>query len=450
MLVDELRATEYAHLTRTSGVYLDYTGAGAVAQSQLRAHVERLSRSCYGNPHSDNPTSAASTKLVESARRAVLRFVNADPAEYAVIWTANATAAIRLVGEALPVQRLILTADNHNSVNGLREYARGRQAAVDYIPISQDMRTDGADVGRALEGRAGLFAYPAQSNFSGVKHPLSWIGAAQERGHAVLLDAAAYVPANRLDLSRFQPEFVAVSWYKVFGYPTGVGSLIVKRSAWNLLSRPWFSGGTIRVVSVAGDWHVPMDDESAFEDGTLNFLSIPDVEVGIDWVEGIGIDEIGSRTSDLTLSLLDGLTALKHANGNPLVRVYGPLDGRDRGPTVAFNFLDPAGEVVDERIVAGMAYAHGFSLRTGCFCNPGAAEAALNLPADLLRDERLPRVSTFDGYVEMLGAPSGGAIRVSLGVASNADDVERFLGFAAGTFCDAPQDRYGLAPRIRC
>lgn len=59
-------------------------------------------------------------------------------------------------------------------------------------------------------------------------------------------------------------------------------------------------------------------------------------------------------------------------------------------------------------------------------------------------------MSTFDDYVDLLGAPSGGAIRVSLGVASHADDVDRFLGFAAGTFCDVRQDRGGLAPRVRC
>src|SRR5690242_14377100 len=115
MRVEDLRATEYAHLSAGGGVYLDYTGAGAVAAAQLRAHVERLSGACYSNPHSDNPTSAASTALVESARRAVLAFLNADPAEYAVIFTANATNAIRLVGEAFPFgpARLILTADNH-------------------------------------------------------------------------------------------------------------------------------------------------------------------------------------------------------------------------------------------------------------------------------------------------------------------------------------------------
>ena len=91
----------------------------------------------------------------------------------------------------------------------------------------------------------------------------------------MLLDAAAYVPANRLDLSAVRPEFVAVSWYKVFGYPTGVGCLLARRDALARLRRPWFSGGTIWGVSVQGGWHRMLDDEGAFEDGTLNFLSHP-------------------------------------------------------------------------------------------------------------------------------------------------------------------------------
>src|SRR5437660_1416832 len=46
-----------------------------------------------------------------------------------------------------------------------------------------------------------LLAYPAQSNFTGVQHPLEWIEEAQMRGWDVILDGAAFVPTNRLDLS---------------------------------------------------------------------------------------------------------------------------------------------------------------------------------------------------------------------------------------------------------
>src|ERR1700728_4027940 len=101
-VLDDLRASEYAYLDAGGHIYLDYTGAGLPAQAQLAEHVARVSGGCFGNPHSQNPTSAASTELVERARRSELAYFNAPPEEYAVIFTPNASGACRLVGEAYP------------------------------------------------------------------------------------------------------------------------------------------------------------------------------------------------------------------------------------------------------------------------------------------------------------------------------------------------------------
>jgi selenocysteine lyase/cysteine desulfurase len=466
--LDELRSVEYSYLDESGHVYLDYTGAGLAATSQLQAHAARISAGCFGNPHSENPTSSASTRLVDEARTAVLRHFNTTTDDYAVIFTPNATGACRLVGEAYPFghrSRLVLTADNHNSVNGLREFARARGARVGYVPMTEPgLRVSEADVLTALcagrGSRRGLFAYPAQSNFSGVQHPLNWVPRAQEAGYDVLLDAAAYVPANRLDLSAVRPQFVAVSWYKVFGYPTGVGTLLVRRDALPRLRRPWFSGGTIWGVSVHGGWHRMLEDEGAFEDGTLNFLSIPDVTFGLNWISGIGTDLIHRRVSMLTGWLLQSLRRLKHSDGTPLIRLYGPADVTRRGGTVSLNFLDPAGRVVDERSVARDAAAAGISLRTGCFCNPGAGERAFGLSRKDVRGPWLlalagrgflrEGMTTVDDYLGWIGLPSGGAVRVSLGLASNLADVEAFLDFAERTYRDREPDLAGLAPRLRC
>ncbi|HKD96430.1 MAG TPA: aminotransferase class V-fold PLP-dependent enzyme [Micromonosporaceae bacterium] len=451
--IDELRAREYPQLDQDGQVYLDYTGAGVYAQAQLRAHHDRLATGAYGNPHSENPTSTASTELVDSARRAVLAFLSASPDEYAVIFTPNATGACRLVGEAYPFGRgrdLVMTYDNHNSVNGIREHARRAGARRQYIPATPpELRVDDAAVSRALR-RRGLFAYPAQSNFTGVQHPLRWVAAAQEAGYDVLLDAAAFLPTNALDLSAVRPDFVPISWYKVFGYPTGIGCLVARRGALARLRRPWFAGGTIAAVSVAGEWHQLLTDESAFEDGTVDFLNIPDVEFGLSWITSIGIDTIRRRVRDLTGLLLERLVETRHTNGRPLVRVYGPTGTRDRGGTVAFNFLTPDGAVVDERLVAREASARGLSLRTGCFCNPGAGEGAFDIGPRRLRASRRWSVRTIDEYLDALGLPTGGAVRVSLGLMSNLPDVERFLDFATETYRDRHTGNTQLAPRLRC
>ena len=452
--LDTLRATEYAHLDRSGDVYLDYTGAGVPAAAQVAAHVARLTGSCYGNPHSENPTARASDDLVASARCAVLRHLNASPDEYAAIFTPNATAACRLVGEAYPFdagRALVLTFDNHNSVNGIRQYARDRGADVRYAPVRPPaLRVEERDVVAALAGGRGLFAFPAQSNFTGVRHPLRWVRLAQELGYDVLLDAAAFLPTGRLDLSAVPADFVCVSWYKVFGYPTGLGCLVARREALSRLRRPWFAGGTIVAVSVQPDWHLLLNGESAFEDGTLNFLSIPDVEFGLSWVDGIGMDVIECRVACLTGWLLDRMRDLRHSNGRPMVRVYGPPELRDRGGTVAFNFLAPDGALVDERLVAAESAAAGFSLRTGCFCNPGAGEGAFGLGDSSLKGSGDWGVRTVDEYLTLMGLSTGGAIRVSFGLASTFEDVERFLAFAARTYRDRVADTAGLAPRLRC
>jgi selenocysteine lyase/cysteine desulfurase len=161
----------------------------------------------------------------------------------------------------------------------------------------------------AAARRRGLLAYPAQSNFTGVQHPLSWIQTAHEHGYDVLLDAAAYVPSNALDLSVVKPDFVPVSWYKVFGYPTGAGCLIARREALGRLWRPWFAGGSVYLASVQGDWHTLAPGEARFEEGTLSFLQIPDLESGLSWVSGIGIEVIHQQVMCLTGWLIDRLAA---------------------------------------------------------------------------------------------------------------------------------------------
>jgi selenocysteine lyase/cysteine desulfurase len=508
-LLDRLRATEYSYLEAGGHVYLDYTGAGLPAQAQLSAHAERIHDRCFGNPHSENPTSAASTELIERARLAVLAHFNAPPDEYAAIFTPNATGACRLVGEAYPFgprTRLILTYDNHNSVNGIREFARARGAITQYVPFcSPELRVDDDAIrqalarprpgqvgaawriarsgvapwaGRGLRARRqqslaqeevrdadrsvaarsgaadprrrGLFAYPAQSNFSGVQHPLRWIETAHEHGYDVLLDAAAYLPSNRLDLSVVKPDFMPVSWYKVFGYPTGVGCLIARQEALGRLWRPWFAGGSVNVASVGGDWHTPAANEARFEDGTLSFLQIPDLESGLSWVNGIGMDLIHQRVMCLTGWLIDRLGALRHGNGAPMARIYGPANTRERGGTVAFNLLDPGGCVIDERAVAQATAAAGISIRTGCFCNPGAAEGAFQLSKAAWRRALRGQARTLDQFVDLLGLPSGGALRASVGLASNVRDVERFLAFVELTYRDRVVDTAGLAPRLGC
>ncbi|MBL8056498.1 MAG: aminotransferase class V-fold PLP-dependent enzyme [Anaerolineales bacterium] len=436
--LDQLRAADYARLDREGHIYLDYTGGGLYAETQVRAHQALLLSRTFGNPHSSNPTSLAMTEAVEGARRTILEFFNAAPQEYAVVFTANASGALKLVGEAYPFQpggNYLLTFDNHNSVNGIREFARAKGATVTYAPVlPPDLRLDAAKLTALLKlgGREPkLFAYPAQSNFSGVQHELGWVARAQAQGWDVLLDAAAFAPTNRLDLAAVRPDFVSLSFYKLCGYPTGVGALIAKRSALAKLRRPWFAGGTIEVASVQGDKFYFHEGPEAFEDGTLNYLSLPAVAMGLRHLQQVGLDRIHTRVQCLTGWLLEALTALRHATGAPLVRVYGPTTTVARGGTVTFNVYGADGHFVDHRLVEQRANARQISLRTGCFCNPGGGELALGISAEELTSCFITHSRmTIDEFRRCIDDKSTGAVRVSLGLASTFADVYTFVDFA--------------------
>jgi selenocysteine lyase/cysteine desulfurase len=437
--LDTLRETEYGRLDRQDHVYLDYTGGSLYPESLLRDHMALLEGDVFGNPHSKNLTSMHMTTLVEHAREYVLKYFNANPDEYVAIFTPNATGALKLVGESYPFApggNYLLTSDNHNSVNGIREFARARGAIVTYIPsVPPDMRVDPRTLHEALAlarpGAHNLFAYPAQSNFTGVQYSLEWIAEAQACGWDVLLDAASFVPTNRLDMGKWHPDFVDISFYKIFGYPTGTGCLLARHTALQKLRRPWYAGGTITFSSVMGDGHYLTPGSAGFEDGTVNYLNLPAVELGLKLIESVGIETIRTRVKCLTGWLIDQLLALRHSNGRPLVHLYGPTNTYQRGGTVQVNFFDPNSRMIDCAVVERMANEARISLRAGCHCNPGAREIALGFTAEELavcfkEQDR----STFAQFLRIIEGKMTGALRASIGLVSNFADVYAYVQFA--------------------
>ncbi|MEO8337303.1 MAG: aminotransferase class V-fold PLP-dependent enzyme [bacterium] len=436
-----LREREFARLDAEGHAYLDYTGSALYPRSLVDAHASMLCGAVLGNPHAENPASLASSSGIGEARERVLQFLDADPAEYVVCFTANATAAIALVASGFrfgPEAPLVLTADNHNSVNGIREYALRAGAEVHYLPLDEELRLASPTFGRPeqRDGAAfphftrGLFAYPAQSNFSGVKHPLSLVGEAQSLGFRVLLDGAALLPMTPLSLRQCPADFVALSFYKMFGYPTGIGALAARRDSLAELQRPWFSGGTVEFVSVQNRMHALRGGEEGFEDGTSNFLGIAAIPPGFDYLESLGLGNVERHATGLALELIEHLTSARHRNGGALAEVYGPRDGECRGATVAFNLLDDHGGVVPYALVEQAARDARVSVRGGCFCNPGASEAAFRFPADEMA--RCLTATKADGWsVQRFGECMRdypvGAVRASFGAPSNTSDMRRLM-----------------------
>ena len=427
--VEQLRAQEYARLDATGHVYLDWAGAGICSESQRRHHRELLGQT------------QLSSGGFERARARVLAHFNAQPGEYAVVFTASASSAMQLVARGFPFSprtHLLLTADNHSAVDHLRQVARAQRSVISDVPLTgAGLRLASEPLGTVLErfgsrparpgaawlahwrsaqpDAARLFAYPAQSNFSGVRHPLEWIAEGHRNGWHVLLDAAAFVPTSPLDLDRWQPDFVTLSFGKLMGHPSDLGCLIVRRN-----------GLGQRVLDAAG----PQGEDPAVEH--LSPLTLAAMEFGLDHIDRIGIDTICRRVGQLTSWLLEALVELRHSNGRNLVRVYGPGTSEGRGGTVALNLLDAQGHILAPQLIERLALDHALTLPTGFFSNPGAAEGAFQLDlraaAWVFDDQRRLDLTP----MRRSALPNEGAIRVSLGLASTFADVHRLVSIIAG------------------
>ena len=413
MLIRELRRREFARLDAQNLAYLDYTGSALYGASQIRAHLELLASHTFGNPHSESAPSRASSDLLVRARAEVLEFFGVDEASHDLIFTANTSAAVKLVAESYPFSPgvpCVLSVDNHNSVNGIREFARRAGAPISYIGLDDQLRLR-AD----LPSGPGLFAFPAQSNFSGVRHPLTLIDSAHALGLDVLLDIAAFAPSHPLDLREIEADYAALSFYKLFGYPTGLGALIARRKALAKLQRPWFAGGTVLYASVHADTHRLRPRHEAFEDGTPHFLGIAALPAGFTLLRQAGMDAIERHVETLTAIAFESLDAIDG------VEIYGPHDLRDRGGAIAFNIEGVPYWEVEER-----ARERGVAMRGGCFCNPGASEAAFGV--DAIRSahcfDAIGSDFTIQRFAECLDAQVG-AVRISVGLANNEEDVRR-------------------------
>lgn len=434
-----LRAAEYSRLDETDHAYLDFASAGLHPSSSLDLHVNFLQTHVISQPGASSPASNLATELLDRTRAQVLSFFKADPISYTAIFTPSATAAASILAERYPFRRgctLALLADNHAAVAALREPARAAGAGVLTVPLDADLRAP--DIVPHLKRRSrktdNLFAYPAQSNFSGVQHPLLLIDEAHQMGFDVLLDAAAFAPTNILDLSATRPDFVMVSFYKMFGYPTGVGALLVRRKALLKLRMGGVSssvgGGGYGTGTRLSDEENGSSMEELENCFTPNFLSLPAVLAGLQFLQGVGLELLSTHVAVLTGRLLRGLLSIRLDDGRLAVAIYGPKTTIMRGGTVTFNVLDGEGGWVDARIVQAAASARRVSIRVGCFANAGAADRALGGDDEEGGKEGL--ASCIGWMSKRSGDSFFGAVRASVGIASNQDDVDRLLTIVQG------------------
>ncbi|KAG5266453.1 hypothetical protein AALO_G00232270 [Alosa alosa] len=452
--------------SRMKGItYLDHAGTTLFSESQIKAFYQDLTGNVYGNPHSHNLSSRLTHDTVEHVRYRILEHFNASPEEYTVIFTSGSTAALKLVADCFPwrsacggepASHFCYLTDNHTSVVGIRGVSS--QLGVTSLPVSPHevegrarQPPQATNVNESLTPH--LFCYPAQSNFSGRKYPLSYAKGMQTGRlypacdwpgrWLVLLDAAGLVGCSGLDLRECPADFIPISFYKMFGFPTGLGALLVRNEAAPLLRKGYFGGGTAAAYLAGEDYFVPKSSVSSrFEDGTISFLDIISVHHGFEALQRLtgGMVEIQQHTFGLARYTYVMLSSLLHSNGRPVAHIYCANEFQDpasQGAILNFNVLDCHGRVVGYSQVDKLASLFNIHVRTGCFCNTGACQSFLGI-SDQEVKENLEAGHICGDNIDLVDGRPTGSVRVSFGYMSTFEDCQKFLSFIVNCFTDKP------------
>ncbi|KAK6334526.1 hypothetical protein TWF730_003740 [Orbilia blumenaviensis] len=443
--IEEIRRNEYGYLNDVT--YLDHAGCTLYPSSLMHRYAQDLTSNLFGNPHSASPSSMLSSTRVETVRSRVLKFFNASPDHFDLVFVANATAAIKVVMEGFRELEegywYGYHRDSHTSLVGVREHSKASRCfqndgqVEDWISAQSTAEEDSTTK---------LFAYPAQSNMNGRRSPLKWCGQIRKnkRNTYTLLDAAAYLTTGCLDLSNHQeaPDFVCMSFYKIFGFPD-LGGLIVRKDAADVLTkRKYFGGGTVKMVmSIGASWHSKREEvHESLEDGTLPFHNIVALGHAMDVYTELygGPKQVSAHASGLAKVAYERLSSLRHSNGAPVCEIYKDErasygDSTTQGPTVAFNIRRSDGSWIGKSKVEAAAIRNNIHIRSGGVCNPGGVASVLQWDAVGMKKNFDAGLTCGDKHDLMAGKPTG-IVRISLGAMSNMNDVERFVAFVEQTY----------------
>ena len=343
-------------------VYLDSASSSQKPSAVLDA-MDHLYRESYANVHRGvYQIAEEATAAYEGARARVARFLGAASASE-IVFTRNVTEAINLVayswgranlraGDVVVVTEL----EHHANVVPWHILAAERGIQLRWVPLGKDFRLDLSGLDELLDG-AKLFAFSAASNVLGTITDVRFLAdAAHAAGALALVDAAQFAPHRRTDVAAWDADFVGVTGHKMLG-PTAIGALWARPEL--LEAMPPFLGGGEMIRDVRQDGFTPNEVPWKFEAGTMPIAEAVGLAAAIDYLDGLGMDDVAAHEVALTRY---ALRALEERFGDRLA-IYGPTDVERRGATISFLFAGihahDISQVVDE---------HGVCVRAGHHC----------------------------------------------------------------------------------
>ena len=469
-------------------VYLDYAGSALPSLSQGKALFDQnYMFQILANPHSSGPAASRTLLKVKEMESQVLEFLGATPGRYAsrtspaspdgqvrdeyhpgydIVFTSGTSESLRIVAEKFQFpmcskckrrSTFLFPHNAHTSVIGMRGPAQANGARFECQLLDDiEQRKSWNDSDCSDCECQNLLVFPMECNFGGTRpDSRAIIQSAHLSGTwRVMLDIAKAVSTGPVNLKALNPDFACLSFYKIFGTPTGLGALLIKR-AQNAITaisprqspsvdHHYFGGGAVDLVLPKQDVAFPRTDlTKSLNHGTIHFRGILSLQPGFEDITSLGgMTRIQDHTSELASELTSRLRGLHHGNGKPAIQLYGAWkdaeleEGTSRGPTVAFNVLRHDGSYVGYNEVSKLASLNRppIQLRSGCFCNPGACQQALGYSDDDLLSNYKISGHVCGDHIDILKGMPTGAVRVSFGKDSTWEDLDYLCSFLEESF----------------
>ena len=302
------------------------------------------------------------TAEYEKARDKVAKFVGACHREE-IIFVRGTTEAINLVAYAwgranVGEGDIIVTTEyeHHSNIVPWQMLVRETGARLEYVRIDGNGELNLGDLEEYLgTGRVKLVTFSLMSNVLGtISDADRIISMCRRAGVHILVDGAQAVPHMPVNLERLGCDFFAFSGHKMLG-PTGIGVLWVRKDVLDGMAP--FQGGGDMILEVHKQETTWNDLPYKFEAGTPNIADVIGLGAAVDYLQGIGMENLRRHEEDLTGYAMERMSAV------PGIKIYGTRNLKKRGGVISFNFHD-----VHPHDVAQILDDDGIAIRSGHHC----------------------------------------------------------------------------------
>ena len=265
--------------------------------------------------------SQQATELHEASRATVREFINARSINE-IIFTRGTTEAINLLvssfGEEFMEEgdEVILSVmEQHRNIGPWQLLAARKGIAIKVIPMNDKGELLLDEYEKLFSDRTKIVSVTQVSNVLGTVNPVKeMIATAHAHGVPVLIDGAQSVPHMKVDMQDMDADFFAFSAHKIYG-PTGVGVLYGKEEWLDRL--PPYQGGGEMIQHVSFEKTTFNELPFKFEAGTPDYIGTTGLAKALDYVTGLGMDNITAHEHELTTYAMQRLKEI------PDIRIFG-------------------------------------------------------------------------------------------------------------------------------